>query len=133
LRCGRKFLLGLIMAHDFLGMPLPNELIPDLKPSRGLYFLSKKYRKANFSKVPITDQGLDWKLYVSNRRSHYNCANLLTMDTLPDAVRYFFYLVRRLGVRDPNNHPFVRFPSLLRLLSVYVGAMIALKCRLIDV
>ncbi|MDH3282304.1 MAG: nucleotidyltransferase family protein, partial [Gammaproteobacteria bacterium] len=105
LRCGRKFLLGLIMAHDFLGMPLPNELMPDLKPSRGLYFLSKKYRKANFSKVPTTDQGLDWKLYASNRRSHYNCANLLTMDTLSDAVRYFFYLVRRLGVRDPNNHP----------------------------
>jgi hypothetical protein len=133
LSCRRKFLLGIIMAHDYLGMPLPDGLISELKPLRGLYYLSKKYRAANFSKVPVTGQGLNWKSYVNNRRGHYNCANLLTMDTLSDTWRYFFYLVRRLGVRDPNNHPFVRFPSLLRFLCTYTAAMIALKCRLIDV
>jgi hypothetical protein len=132
LNCTRRLLLGPIMAHDFLGMPIPNELMLELKPLRSLYFLSRKYRTVNFSKVPLTDQGPDWKLYVSTRRSHYNCANLLTMDTLSDGVRYFLYLLRRLGVRDPNNHPFVRLPSLLRVVFIYLCTMVALKCRIID-
>jgi hypothetical protein len=132
LRCRRKFLLGLVMAQDYLGMPVPGSLLSELRPLRGLYFLSKKYREANFSKLPVTDQGPNWKLYVDNRRSHYNCANLLTMDTLADAVRYFFYLVRRSGDRDPHDHPFVRLVSLFRFLSTYLAAVIALKCRFLD-
>lgn len=132
LNCRRKLLLGLAMAHDFLGMPLPDGLMLELKPLRGLYFLSRKYRTVNFSKVPLTDQGPDWKLHVNNRRSHYNSANLLTMDTLSDGVRYFLYLLRRMGVRDPNNHPFVRLPSLIRVLVIYLCSMGSLKCRIID-
>jgi hypothetical protein len=103
LNCTRRLLLGPIMAHDFLGMPIPNELMLELKPLRSLYFIS-----------------------------HYNCANLLTMDTLSDGVRYFLYLLRRVGVRDPNNHPFVRLPSLLRVVFIYLCTMVALKCRIID-
>jgi hypothetical protein len=89
LRCERKFLLALRLAHDLLDAPLPPEILARAARAPVLGALSEKFRRRLFNPVPPPE-----------REPFRYLVAFLTMDGLRDRLRYFRYVAGRLWQHD---------------------------------
>lgn len=85
LRCERRFLLALSLAHELCGMPLPNEILKVVSASPTLRSMTEQVRYRNCLAK-----------YSPDNQEFRLLSELLTTDNLGDMARYLFFIARRL-------------------------------------
>lgn len=85
LRCERRFLLALSLAHELCGMPLPNDILKDVSASPTLRSMTEQVRYRNCLAK-----------YSPDNQEFRLLSELLTTDNMGDMARYLLFIVRRL-------------------------------------